>query len=83
MSKPYPSRNFTALHAAAGTGNDKYIVLLIEHGADVNACGGRSGTALTAAYAGAWYLIVEQLLDRGALPVLRGGYYGTTVFAGI
>lgn len=83
VKNPYRSRNFTALHAAAGTGNDKHIALLIEHGADVNACGGRSGTTLTTTYTGAWYLIVEQLLDHGALPDLRGRYYGTAVCAGI
>lgn len=51
--------------------------MLIKHGADVNACGGRSGTALTAAYGGAWHVVIELLLDHGALPDLRGGYYGT------
>ncbi|KAF9061846.1 hypothetical protein BDP27DRAFT_1234481, partial [Rhodocollybia butyracea] len=38
-----------ALQAAAAGGHEAVVHLLLEHGADVNACGGECGTALCAA----------------------------------
>lgn len=57
------------------------ISLLLEHGVDIHAKGGRFGTALQAAvvYQHEWF--VRELLERGADVNEQGGLYGTALQA--
>jgi ankyrin repeat protein len=56
----------SALQVASGEGHEAIARLLIEHGADLNASGGRYGNALQAACRAGHENIVKLLLKSGA-----------------
>lgn len=71
------------LHAAAmgDSGGTEVLTLLLDHGAEVNARGGKFGTALQAACTSGEMKRVRVLLDRGADVNIEGGEYGTALQA--
>jgi ankyrin repeat protein len=54
------------LQAAALCGDAELVEMLLDKGAEVNAVGGRYGTALVAAVANGHEAIAKLLVDRGA-----------------
>ena len=68
-----------ALHVASAPGHDRVVELLPGKGADVNAQGGRYGTALQAASARGHDRVIELLLGKGADVNTQGGDYGTAL----
>jgi ankyrin repeat protein len=73
----------TALIAAASTGHENVVCLLLEKGADVNfATAGYYGTALIAAASMGHENVVCLLLEKGAdVNFATAGYYGTALIA--
>ncbi|ETR98546.1 ankyrin, partial [Trichoderma reesei RUT C-30] len=71
----------TALQAACKGGIIEEVRMLLARGAEVNVQGGKYGTALQAACAGAdthrSMDIIRLLLERGADVHARGGFYGS------
>jgi ankyrin repeat protein len=65
-----------ALQAAAGSGNEQTVKLLIAHGAHIDALHPRYGSALQAASEGGHEQVVKHLIDAGADVNLQGGDYG-------
>lgn len=59
----------------------KFAEYLLDKGADVNACGGKGGTALQIAALQGYDDTVRFLLSRGADPNLTGGKYHTPLQA--
>jgi ankyrin repeat protein len=57
------------------------VQLLLDKGADINAQGGRYGSALQAASFRGHKAVVQQLLDKGADCNIQGGRYGNTLQA--
>lgn len=73
-----------ALHAACLAENAKAVItLLVDHGADVNARGGKYETAIQAAAAHGHLENVKSLLGRGADPTIEGGKYGSPLQAAV
>jgi ankyrin repeat protein len=70
-----------AITAAAYTGHEAVVRLLLDEGADVNVQGRYFGTALQAASLIGHEVIVRLLLDRGADVNVQGGLYGTALQA--
>jgi ankyrin repeat protein len=62
---------YTALMAAAGSGDLESVTCLVEHGADVTARTSKGYTALLGAASSGNASIVDLLLDRGADPNAR------------
>jgi ankyrin repeat protein len=71
------------LHYAAMLGMEKMAKLLVEAGADVNAEGGKYGSALQASVAKGHSMIALFLLDNGANVNQLGGLYGNALNAAI
>ena len=79
----HAQRHSTALQPAVHNCRVECIQLLLDKGADVNAEGGKYGTALQAA-AGAYFNNIEciqLLLNKGANVNAEGGKYGTALQA--
>lgn len=75
-------KHSNALHDASLQGNLDTVRYLLDNSVDVNAQGGRYGTALQAAsYHQANMLILQHLLDHGANVNAQGGKYGTALQA--
>jgi len=65
------------LHAACRQEDAGVVIkLLLDHGADPNALGGKYGTALQAAAVHGHLENVKLLLECGADPAIEGGKYG-------
>ncbi|RDW58861.1 hypothetical protein BP6252_13337 [Coleophoma cylindrospora] len=75
---PTPSKYRNPLQAAASSGNEPVVRLLLEKGAEVNAQGGQYGNALQAAAAafGDNEAVVRLLLEKGAEVNAQGGEFG-------
>jgi ankyrin repeat protein len=71
--RPPAGRFGNALQAAAWSGNESIVRLLLDRGADINAQGGRCGNALQAAAYRGYESIAQLLLDRGADINAQGG----------
>jgi ankyrin repeat protein len=69
------------LMAAAWQGKVSMIQLLLGHGAEINAVGGKYGTALQAAADGNHKSAVELLLQAGADPSIEAGLHGSAIQA--
>ncbi|KAH6986852.1 hypothetical protein EDB80DRAFT_176155 [Ilyonectria destructans] len=61
--------------------NENTVQMLLEKGVDVNAKGGRYGSALQAASAKGYDKIVQLLLEKGADVNAKGGCYGSALEA--
>ncbi|KAJ7883628.1 ankyrin repeat-containing domain protein [Mycena olivaceomarginata] len=75
-------RDYTAgppLYWAAKLGFLQILLLLLEHGADVNAQGGYYGNALKAASAEGYLDLAQLLLEHGADVNAQGGHYGNAL----
>ncbi|KAJ5963150.1 hypothetical protein N7481_013455 [Penicillium waksmanii] len=66
---------------ASLNGHEKVVQMLLERGADINACGGRYGNTLRAACSEGHDRIVQILLERGADINAHGGGYGDALRA--
>ena len=66
---------------ASLNGHEKVVQILLEHGADVNAHGGYSGTALYTASCEGHDKIVQVLLKHGADVNVDGGRFGNALMA--
>lgn len=64
----------TGLYLASATGYEKIVSIFIDHGADVNASGGRHGSPLHAACFLGHTSVVQLLLDYGADPKTSGRF---------
>ncbi|KAL8787747.1 MAG: hypothetical protein Q9213_002067 [Squamulea squamosa] len=62
----------TALYLASSNGHVTVVRILLDHGADPNASGGRLGTALQAACFQGYVDVVQLLIENGANIKLRG-----------
>ncbi|KAF8139254.1 ankyrin repeat-containing domain protein [Mycena galopus ATCC 62051] len=67
------NRYGAALYQASWIGNEAMVMLLIQHGADINADGGEYGTATTAAAAAGHVSVLKLLTDHGADTNAKGG----------
>ncbi|KAF7510671.1 hypothetical protein GJ744_006037 [Endocarpon pusillum] len=67
--------------AASAEGHEQIVRLLIEKGANVNAQGGRCGSALQAASLHGYEQIVQLLIEKGANVNAQGGTYGSILQA--
>ncbi|KAI0320597.1 ankyrin repeat-containing domain protein [Amylostereum chailletii] len=76
-----PEYSFVVLQAAAWAGHLEIVHLLLDHGADVNARGGKYGTAVQAAAYKGRLDVVHLLLERGADVNAHGGEYGMALHA--
>ena len=59
------------------------VRLLLAHGADINARGGKYETALQAAAARGRLEVVKLLIERGADPMVEGGKFGSPLKAAL
>jgi ankyrin repeat protein len=57
--------------------------VLLDAGADINACGGQWGTALQAAYRCGYYNIIWKLYENGASHAIIGGKWGSALGSAI
>lgn len=64
----------TGLYLASANGYEKIVRLFIDHGADINASGGRHGSPLHAACFLGHTTVVQLLLDHGADPKSSGRF---------
>jgi ankyrin repeat protein len=71
----------TALHAASMQGSVENVEILLQHGAQVNVCGGPRGSALQLASLKGSVRVVRVLLHAGANVNTRDGEYGTALQA--
>ena len=71
----------TPLHVASHEGLAHAVSVLLTAGAEVNAKGGRHGTALQAAAAEGHEEVVQMLLEAGAEVNAEGGRHGTALQA--
>ncbi|KAM3485216.1 hypothetical protein MY8738_001464 [Beauveria namnaoensis] len=69
------------VHMLIQAGADAIVRTLIDSGADVNAQGGQSGTALAAAACTGETIIMDILIQRGADVNAQGGHYGNALVA--
>ena len=72
---------YMALMWACGEGHEKVVQMLLEKGQDVNAHGGKYGSALQAASARGHETVVQMLLEKGADVNAHGGKYGSALQA--
>ncbi|KAL4888052.1 Pfs, NACHT and ankyrin domain protein [Aspergillus ambiguus] len=79
---PGPPRG-PRIHYACITGLLKTAIVLIDRGVDVNAQGGKYGSALQAASVDGDQEIVQLLLDKGANVNAQGGKYGNALQAAL
>ncbi|CAG9955408.1 unnamed protein product [Clonostachys rosea f. rosea IK726] len=70
-----------ALHHASVWGLLYSSIFLLQKGADINAQGGKYGTALQAALAEGYLEIAEMLIQKGADVNAQGGKYGNALQA--
>ncbi|KAF9071414.1 ankyrin repeat-containing domain protein [Rhodocollybia butyracea] len=78
-----PSELSTSLYYMACLGNKDFVLLLLEHKADVNVQGGEYGNALQAAISEGNKDIVQLLLEHKADVNAQGGFYGNVLQAAI
>lgn len=78
---PYPHVLQAVTEYISGEPAHSLIQFLVDKGADVNAAGGRYGTALQAAARHGQEDIVSLLLEKGADPNIVGGFYRTPLQA--
>ncbi|GES56885.1 hypothetical protein ATETN484_0001009000 [Aspergillus terreus] len=70
-----------ALHAAAFSGHENVVQMLLDRGADINAQGGPYSNALQAASSKGHENIVQLLLNQGADINAQGGFHGNALHA--
>ena len=70
-----------ALRVASYEGHDRLVQILIEHGVDINAEGGRYGNALQAAAYKGHAKVVQLLVEHGVDINAGGGRYGNALQA--
>ncbi|KAF7985911.1 hypothetical protein HWV62_43816 [Athelia sp. TMB] len=80
-SDPKPSAIVHIVQAQSQGGEDTIVRILLEHGADPNATGGKYNNALQAASYHGRSIIVGLLLEKGADPNAKGGGRGTALQA--
>lgn len=73
----------SALQIAAHAGNEWFVELLLENGADVDLCTGKYGTALQAAAAAGRTNIVRRLLRAGAVTEGGGTKFASPLHAAV
>ncbi|KAF2465247.1 ankyrin, partial [Lindgomyces ingoldianus] len=76
-----PDKHGSALQAAAFSGHDEMVGLLIKSGAEVNFYGGWYGTALQAAAVGGNLAVVKRLIAQGAHINTLTGFHGNPLSA--